>query len=93
MFNTISVLIFADFLISAQLLNVGMYTNANVLYSAQGPVGCACEHSHKHADVILGKGIFDKVRNYQLLKEDSSPCSCYVPAMLLVQGMKMALLC
>ena len=61
-----------------------MYTNTNVLYSAQRPVGCACEQSHKHADVIRGKGIFDKVRNYQLLKEDSSPYSCYVPALLLV---------
>lgn len=70
-----------------------MYTNAHVVHSAQVPVGGACEHSHKYVDVIKGKEIFDKVRNYQLLKEDSSPCTCYVPAMLLVQGMKIALLC
>ena len=56
-------------------------------------MGGVCEHSHKHADFIKGEGIFDKVRNYHLLKENSSSCSCYVPAMLLIQGMKMALLC
>ena len=84
---------FCPFLISVRLPNVGMYTNAHVAHSVQVPVGGACKHSHKDVDFIKGKGIFDKVRNYQFLKEDSSLCTCYVPARLLVQGTRIALLC
>jgi hypothetical protein len=43
--------------------------------SGQGPVARSCEHGNKPSGSIKGREFLDCMSDYQLLKQNSIPCS------------------